>query len=115
MGIDTANLETEMNRGFLQILTLVALQQKTYGYKMLKSFEQLGYSVEENTLYPILRRLEKNGWVKSEWEIGEDRPKKYYRISPTGRQVRDRALSQWNSQNEILRILLKENSRVSNP
>ena len=114
MGTDTAILETEMNRGFLQILVLVALQQKAYGYKMLKSFEQLGYAVEENTLYPILRRLEKNGWVKSEWDVSQDRPKKYYRISPAGRQVRDRALSQWNSQNEVLRSLLKENSRVSN-
>jgi DNA-binding PadR family transcriptional regulator len=107
MEIDTTNLETEMNRGFLQILVLAALEQKMYGYKMLKFLEQTGYKVEENTLYPILRRLEKNGLIKSEWDISDDRPKKFYVITPQGRSVRKKALSIWNEQNEILKKLME--------
>ena len=110
---EIANLEIEMNRGFLQILVLLALEQKMYGYKMMKYFEQEGYTVEENTLYPILRRLEKNGWVKSEWDVSQERPKKYYRISAQGRIVRGKALSIWDDQNDILRRMTKENSHVS--
>ena len=113
MDIDTANLEIEMNRGFLQILALVALDQPMYGYRMLKLFEQLGYTVEENSLYPILRRLEKNGWVRSAWETKDDRPRKYYHLTAAGRAIRDAALSRWNDQNKILHTLTKENSRVS--
>lgn len=113
MDIDSANLETEMNRGFLQILTLVALDQPMYGYRMLKLFEQLGYTVEENSLYPILRRLEKNGWVRSAWETKDDRPRKYYHLTAAGRAIRDAALSRWNDQNKILHTLTKENSRAS--
>lgn len=55
---------------------------------MLKELEKLGYTVEENTLYPILRRLEKNGLIKSEWDVTGDRPKKFYIVTPQGRAVR---------------------------
>jgi PadR family transcriptional regulator PadR len=97
------SLETEMNRGYLQILVLVALERRMYGYAMIRLFEQTGYAVEENTLYPLLRRLEKNGWIQSEWDVGEDRPKKYYRITERGVSMRERALAIWTGQNEILK------------
>jgi len=104
------NLETEMNRGFLQILVLAALERKMYGYKMIKSFHEMGYTIEENTLYPLLRRLEKNGWITGEWDVSEDRPKKFYLISEQGRAVRKRALEIWKAQNDIL----KKNMEVKN-
>jgi PadR family transcriptional regulator PadR len=107
MELDMTNLETEMNRGFIQILSLATLEQKMYGYKMLKELEELGYKVEENTLYPILRRLEKNGLIKSEWDVTGDRPKKFYVITPQGRLVRKKAFSIWNEQNEILKKLME--------
>ncbi len=107
MEIDITNLETEMNRGFLQILVLAALEQKMYGYKMLKFLEETGYIVEENTLYPILRRLEKNGLIKSEWDVSGDRPKKFYLITSQGRSVRKKALSIWQEQNDILRKIME--------
>jgi PadR family transcriptional regulator PadR len=74
---------------------------------MLKELEELGYKVEENTLYPILRRLEKNGLIKSEWDVTGDRPKKFYVITPQGRLVRKKAFSIWNEQNEILKKLME--------
>jgi DNA-binding PadR family transcriptional regulator len=77
---------------------------------MIKLFERAGYTVEENTLYPLLRRLEKNGWIESEWTVGEDRPKKYYVITDRGASVRERALTIWAGQSEIL-LKMKEASR----
>ena len=94
--------ETEMNRGFLQVLVLVALERKRYGYGMIKLLEEMGYAIEENTLYPLLRRLEKNGWIMSEWDVSEDRPRKFYVITEKGKAVREQALTMWAEQTEIL-------------
>ena len=94
--------ETEMNRGFLQILVLTVLGTKMYGYGMIRHLEELGYGVEESTLYPLLRRLEKNGWIKSEWDVSEDRPRKFYVITDRGRVIRDQGLKTWAEQSRIL-------------
>jgi PadR family transcriptional regulator, regulatory protein PadR len=102
-------LETEMNRGFLQVLVLVALEGKMYGYGMIRHLGEMGYAVEENTLYPLLRRLEKNGWIKSEWDVGEDRPKKFYLITDRGKEVRGQALAIWSRQSDILRRMEEAN------
>jgi len=107
-----SNFETEMNRGFLQILVLSLLDTDMYGYAMVRTIRELGYEVEENTLYPLLRRLEKNGWIKSKWDVGEDRPRKFYSITEAGRALRSELLGFWKKQNEILKHLLKEKSHV---
>ncbi len=112
MDAEFGSFETEMNRGFLQVLVLVALERKMYGYGMIKHFEQKGYAVEENTLYPLLRRLEKNGWIKSEWDVSEDRPKKFYVITDKGRSVREQALLIWVGQSDILNKMKEANSDV---
>jgi len=109
---DTGYLTAEMNRGFLQILVLMALERSMYGYRMIKAFEEKGYEVEENTLYPLLRRLEKNGLVKGEWEVTEGRPKKFYAITQKGRTVRTELLRIWGEQSEILEKLKKEIAHV---
>ena len=59
MDNELGGIETEMKRGFLQLLVLVLLEKEAYGYAMVRAFRDLGYEVEENTLYPLLRRLEK--------------------------------------------------------
>ncbi len=104
--------ETEMNRGFLQVLVLVSLERKMYGYRMIKHLEELGYSVEENTLYPLLRRLEKNGWIASEWDVSEDRPKKFYVITDKGSAVKEKALVVWSRQRDILRRIMEGENHV---
>ena len=106
------SLETEMNRGFLHILALALLEKDMYGYSMVKHIEGLGYRVEENTLYPLLRRLEKNGWIASKWDLSEDRPRKFYSITPAGRAVRAGLLEIWKNQNRILDKIMKENDDV---
>ncbi|MCX6569954.1 MAG: PadR family transcriptional regulator [Candidatus Aminicenantes bacterium] len=109
---DIGSMETEMNRGFLQILVLALLEKDMYGYSMVKHIEGLGYRIEENTLYPLLRRLEKNGWIASRWDLTEDRPRKFYAITAEGRALRGSLLEVWKNQNRILDEINKENVHV---
>jgi len=106
--LDIGSLETEMNRGFLHILVLSLLEKDMYGYSMVKHMEVLGYKVEENTLYPLLRRLEKNGWIASKWDLTEDRPRKFYAITAKGRALRAGLLDVWKNQNRVLDEITKE-------
>jgi len=80
--------EKEMNRGFIQLLVLLVLETPLYGYMIIRKIGDLGYQVEENTLYPLLRRLETKNILKSNWEIEENKPRKYYVITPLGRKLR---------------------------
>ena len=109
---EIGNFETEMNRGFLQILVLALLEKDMYGYSMVRTISELGYAVEENTLYPLLRRLEKNGWVRSKWDVSEDRPRKFYGITEEGQSLRTQLLVIWKKQDEILKHLMEETSHV---
>ncbi len=108
MSIKDNKIGVEMNRGFLQIMALLALETPMYGYMMLRFIEEIGYSVEENTLYPMLRRLEKNGWISSRWDVKHDRPKKYYEITKEGKMIRNKLLSIWQIQNGVIKKLLSE-------
>lgn len=101
---------TEMNRGFLQILVLLALEKPMYGYAMIQFFKERAYGVEESTLYPLLRRLEKNKLVQSKWNVEGNRPKKFYQITEKGREVRKILVEFWMKQNNILHSMLKEGS-----
>ncbi len=112
MDTDLGSIETEMKRGFLQLLVLAVLDRETYGYAMVRDFRDQGYEIEENTLYPLLRRLEKRGLVRGKWEIGEERPRKLYRVTAAGREMLDGLLSIWRKQDEIVRRFLKEKKNV---
>jgi DNA-binding PadR family transcriptional regulator len=112
MAIDISPFTTEMNRGFLQVLVLVLLEKEMYGYSMVKQLETRGYDVEENTLYPLLRRLEKKGLIKSKWDVSKDRPRKFYVIAKDGRNVRNQLLVIWRQQNDTLTHLLEETKNV---
>lgn len=108
MDLNINQFEAEMNRGFLQVLALAALENKMYGYMMIKTFAKMEYSVEENTLYPLLRRLEKYGLIKSEWDVSGGRPKKFYIITETGKTTRQALLNKWDTQTRIITSLTKE-------
>jgi len=109
---DISPFETEMNRGFLQVLILVLLEKKMYGYSMVKNLKKKGYLIEENTLYPLLRRLEKKGLIQSQWDVSEKRPRKFYVITKKGREVRLQLLNIWKRQNQILTQVRKENENA---
>jgi len=101
-------IDSEMNRGFLQLLILFLLEKATYGYGILQRVNGLGYSVEENSLYPLLRRLAEKGYLSSKWEVVENKPRKYYEISKEGRALRKQQYEVWKQQNEILSGLKEE-------
>lgn len=109
MDNELAGIETEMKRGFLQLLVLVVLEKEAYGYAMVRAFRDLGYEVEENTLYPLLRRLEKRGLIEGKWDVSEERPRKFYAVTQAGREMRRELLGIWERQDEIIKKTIKEN------
>jgi DNA-binding PadR family transcriptional regulator len=74
----------ELRRGTIVLACLRLLEQPGYGYGLLEELGERGFPTDANTLYPLLRRLEKQGYLTSEWNTDESRPRKFYRTSATG-------------------------------
>ncbi|MFR9775239.1 PadR family transcriptional regulator [Micromonospora sp. MS34] len=83
----------ELRRGTVVVASLVALRRPDYGYALLQRLGAHGFPVDANTLYPLLRRLEEQGLLTSEWNTEESRPRKFYRTSDDGEAVLDRLLA----------------------
>jgi len=77
----------ELRRGTVVLACLRLLERPGYGYGLLEELAARGFDTDTNTLYPLLRRLEKQGCLTSEWNTDEARPRKFYRTSPTGRAL----------------------------
>ncbi|MER7891319.1 PadR family transcriptional regulator [Micromonospora sp. NPDC048909] len=82
----------ELRRGTVVVASLVALRQPGYGYALLQRLTGHGFPVDANTLYPLLRRLEEQGLLTSEWNTEESRPRKFYRTSDSGEALLGRLL-----------------------
>lgn len=89
-------LLVEMKRGTISIIVLTQLQTKQYGYSLLTILEEKKTGIEAGTLYPLLRRLEKQGLLKSEWDTSESRPRKFYQLSSLGKEVLERIKKEWD-------------------
>jgi PadR family transcriptional regulator PadR len=89
------NLRQELRRGSLILAVLAQLRAEHYGYTLRKSLAELGIEIDEGTLYPLLRRLESQGLLSSEWREEDRRQKRFYRLSRDGKQVLDRLLEEW--------------------
>ncbi|CUS06358.1 putative DNA-binding protein YwzG [Candidatus Promineifilum breve] len=100
------NLRLELRRGVVVLAVLSQMDTARYGYNLIQRLAERGLDVEEGTLYPLLRRLEKQGLLESEWEIGEARPRKYYRISPLGRKVLEALTAEWLHTIEVMHLIL---------
>ena len=87
---------------------LALLEQPQYGYALLETLDGAGLAVDGNTLYPLLRRLEKQGLLSSEWNTDESRPRKFYRTSAEGSRVRTRLIAEWNDLVASMARLTKE-------
>ncbi len=74
----------ELRRGTVVLACLRLLLTPGYGYGLLEDLQRRGFDTDANTLYPLLRRLEKQGHLTSEWNTDESRPRKFYRTSPDG-------------------------------
>jgi len=101
--MDIARLISEMNRGFIQLLMLVMLDQPKYGYEIVKELQEKDFTIEENTLYPLLRRLEERKLLSSEWRVEENKPRKYYFVSKEGIEVKKEMIEIWNKQKRLLK------------
>ncbi len=86
----------ELRRGTVVLACLIRLRRPDYGYALLESLNGLGITVDSNTLYPLLRRLEKQGLLTSEWNTDEARPRKFYRTSPTGEHLATVLTDDWH-------------------
>ncbi|WP_293696501.1 helix-turn-helix transcriptional regulator [uncultured Agrococcus sp.] len=87
----------ELRRGTVVLACLQLLRTAGYGYGLLEALEQRGFATDANTLYPLLRRLEKQGYLTSEWNTAETRPRKFYRTSPDGQRLADTLTEEWAS------------------
>ena len=96
------NLRLELRRGCLILAVLAELRTEHYGYVLRKSLADRGMAIEENTLYPLLRRLETQGLLVSQWREEEKRNKRFYRLSPDGEVILNQLLEEWTGINSSL-------------
>ncbi len=102
-----AGLIQELRRGTLVMTVLCQLKQPTYGYNLVKTLQDNGITIEANTLYPLMRRLESQGLLQSEWETSEAKPRKYYQITNDGIIVLEKITEHWNKFSANLNTLLE--------
>lgn len=98
----------ELRRGTVVLACLALLEEPQYGYALLETLNDAGITVDGNTLYPLLRRLDKQGLLTSEWNTKESRPRKFYRVSSEGSRVHADLMREWQSLVASISQLTKE-------
>lgn len=96
-----------MRRGSLVMAVLALLPQKKYGYELLKEMNNLNFNLSQDTLYPLLRRLDEQNLIGSEWIVETTRPRKYYCINKDGKILLENLKTEWKSQSERLEEVIK--------
>jgi PadR family transcriptional regulator PadR len=102
------SLRLELRRGCLIVAVLAQLRMEHYGYTLRKALADQGLAIEESTLYPLLRRLETQGLLTSEWREEERRNKRFYRLSGAGAAILEHLLAEWNGINDSLHKILED-------
>jgi PadR family transcriptional regulator PadR len=102
------NLRLELRRGCLVLAVLAQLRAEHYGYTLKRALAARGLTVEEGTLYPLLRRLETQGLLVSEWRQEDSREKRFYRLSETGLRIVDLLAAEWRSLNAALGRIIED-------
>ncbi len=101
------NLRLELRRGCLVVAVLAELRSERYGYTLRKALAKGGMTMDEGTLYPLLRRLESQGLLTSQWREEDKRQKRFYRLSRDGTQILKRLLDEWRSLDSSLNAILE--------
>lgn len=101
-------LRLELRRGTLILAVLGALRREKYGYTLKSELGEQGIEIDEGALYPMLRRLETQGLLTSEWREHARRQKRFYRLSADGAAALDQLAGEWRSLNQSLEKILKE-------
>jgi len=102
------NLVSELKRGTQVLAVLGQLHKGQYGYSLLQDLLAKGVQIEAGTLYPLLRRLESQGLLTSEWDTTETRPRKYYVLSTAGLDIYNALVKEWQSLMDNMNTILKE-------
>ena len=103
-----ATHQQELRRGTVVLACLLILKRPNYGYALLEALERRGFGVDANTLYPLLRRLEKQGLLTSEWNTEESRPRKFYSTSADGAELAGQLSRDWSQLRTAFNELEKE-------
>jgi len=103
--------QQELRRGTVVLACLLLLRKPGYGYALLDELRDIGFSVDANTLYPLLRRLEGQGMLGSEWNTQEARPRKFYRTSPAGERLLTALLADWERIDASVRRLAQGDTK----
>ncbi|MEJ2411929.1 MAG: helix-turn-helix transcriptional regulator [Anaerolineales bacterium] len=99
-------LTQELRRGILVLAALSQLKEEKYGYALISSLAEKGLDIEQGTLYPLLRRLEEQGLLESEWNVDGSRPRRYYQLSEDGKTILEDLTADWRQLTEVMEILL---------
>jgi PadR family transcriptional regulator PadR len=102
------NLRLELRRGCLVLAVLAQLRVEHYGYALRKALADQGMAIDENTLYPLLRRLETQGLLVSEWREEDKRNKRFYRLSSDGELILKQLLDEWHAINSSLSRVIEQ-------
>jgi len=90
------SLNSELKRGTQILAVLSQMNEMKYGYSLLQDLEEKHVEIEAGTLYPLLRRLESQGLLQSEWDTTESRPRKYYLLNENGKEIFALMKKEWN-------------------
>jgi len=96
-----------MRRGVIVLATLSQLEKAEYGYSLIKELNEKGFEVGQDTLYPLLRRLEKQELLDSEWRVEDPRPRRYYILNETGRELLKELKAAWTEQVKIIKEIIQ--------
>jgi PadR family transcriptional regulator, regulatory protein PadR len=100
------NLRLELRRGCLVLAVMAALRTEQYGYTLRKMLADHGMAIDEGTLYPLLRRLESQGLLTSQWREEDKRNKRFYRLSSEGKSILKQLLEEWRGIDSALKQIL---------
>ena len=101
------NTINELRRGMIVLAVLSQLDEEQYGYSLLKRLSEKELEIDQGTLYPLLRRLESQGLLKSNWNVEGSRPRRYYVISPEGQELLPLLKEEWNNIVSMMDRMLK--------
>jgi len=106
---DFEKLRQELRRGTVVLAVLSQLDREQYGYSLISSLNEKGFEIGQDTLYPLLRRLEGQSLLDSQWRVEDPRPRRYYILNDAGREMLALLSTEWRQQEEVMRRLLNEN------
>lgn len=103
---DLENTTLELRRGVITLAILSQLRDEHYGYSLIKLLNEKGLEIDQGTVYPLLRRLQDNGLLDSEWNVEGARPRRYYQISADGLKVLEALQIEWNKLVKVMKGML---------